>query len=236
MRPRDDSLNVRKTGKLKAYFPAESRAEISTMTNSKFVVRDGADAIQLIKRQPLAWIISYKNPIQATPIPLLPESVDHSRLKSLTGHYARSNPQVADFQKDPFASLLFMGPNGYISPSWFDDRTQAPTWNYACVNISARIEFLDNEKDLDPIIRNLVKAMEMSRNNAWGVDEMHERYELLLKKIIPFRAHVLELDSQFKLGQDERDDVYHDIIKGLSNENNNALIELMKDANHGRSA
>lgn len=206
------------------------------MANSKFVARDGADVIQLIKRQPLAWIISYKNPILATPLPLLPETVEHSRLMSLTGHYARSNPHVAHLQNDPFVSLLFMGPNGYISPSWFNDRTQAPTWNYACVNIRARIEFLDDQKDLDLIIRNLVRAMEMGRENPWDVDDMHERYALLLKNIIPFRAHVLEMNAKFKLGQDERDDVYHDIIKGLSNENNDALIELMEDANQGRSA
>ena len=205
------------------------------MASSKFVARNDADITQLITRHPLAWVISHEHPGNATPLPLRPESVENNRIVTLIGHYARSNPQVADLQSDPRASLLFMGPNGYVSPSWLTDRTQAPTWNYACVNFNVRIEFLDNQDDLDRIVRDLVDWMERNHEHSWSVEEMGARYDQLLKRIIPFRAHVLATNAKFKLGQDERDDVYPEMINGLRRAGNEALIELMTDANPSRS-
>jgi predicted FMN-binding regulatory protein PaiB len=205
------------------------------MASSKFVARNDADITQLIARHPLAWVISHENPQNATPLPLRPESVDDDRIVTLIGHYARSNPQVANLQSDPRASLLFMGPNGYVSPSWLSDRTQAPTWNYACVNFNVRIEFLDNQVDLDRIVRDLVDWMERNHEHRWSVQEMGARYDQLLKRIIPFRAHVLATNAKFKLGQDEREDVYPEMINGLRQAGNEALIELMTDANPARN-
>lgn len=204
-------------------------------THSKFTARSDADVTGLVTQQPLAWIVSRDNPSNATPLPLRPERVENDRIVTLIGHYARSNPQVAQLQHEPHATVLFMGPHGYVSPSWLSDRTQAPTWNYACANFDVRIEFLDNHADLDRIVRDLVEAMEGSRPNRWRIEEMHARYEQLLLRIIPFRAHVLDIHAKFKLGQDERDDVYPEIIRGLSPGGNDALIEMMNQANPGRA-
>jgi transcriptional regulator len=168
-------------------------------------------------------------------LPLRPEQIENDKVVTLIGHYARSNPQVADLQSDSRASLLFLGPNGYVSPSWLSDRTQAPTWNYASVNFDVRIEFLDNQGDLNRIVRDLVEAMEADRQRRWSVEEMGARYEQLLLRIIPFRAHVLATNAKFKLGQDERDDVYPEIISGLSQTGNEDLVELMTDANPNRT-
>lgn len=203
--------------------------------SSRFVPGNDAQVTRLVSRYPLAWIVSPDNPTSATPLPLRPEQVDEDRIVTLIGHYSRANPQVAQLQKSPRATLLFMGPNAYVSPSWFTDRTQAPTWNYACASYDARIEFLDNHEDLDRIVRDLVEAMEGSLPNRWRIEEMHARYEQLLRRIIPFRAHILAANAKFKLGQDERDDVYPEIIHGLSRGGNGPLIEMMNEANPGRA-
>jgi len=205
------------------------------MATTKFAPRNDADITGLVTRHPLAWIISHGNPNNATPLPLRPEQVENDRIVTLIGHYARSNPQVAELQSAPGASLLFLGPNGYVSPSWLCDRTQAPTWNYASINFDVRIEFLDNQGDLDRIVRDLVEAMEGDRQRRWRVEEMGGRYEQLLTRIIPFRAHVLAANAKFKLGQDERDDTYPEIIRGLSQAGNEDLIALMTDANANRT-
>lgn len=205
------------------------------MSSSNFTPRSDAEVTHLITRYPLAWMVSRDNPGSATPLPLRPERVENDRVMTLTGHCGRTNPQVASLQKTPRATLLFMGPNGYVSPSWFSDRTQAPTWNYASINCDVDIEFLDNHADLDRIVRDLVEAMEGDRRNRWRIEEMHGRYELLLQRIIPFRAHVHAIIAKFKLGQDERDDVYPEIIRGLSRTGNKNLISMMDAANPGRS-
>lgn len=205
------------------------------MSSSKFTPRSDAEVTHLVTQCPLAWMVSRDNPNTATPLPLRPERIENDRIVTLTGHCGRTNPQVASLQKAPRATLLFMGPNGYVSPSWFTDRTQAPTWNYASINYDVDIEFLDNHADLDRIVRDLVEAMESGLPNRWRIEEMHGRYELLLRRIIPFRAHVRAINAKFKLGQDERDDVYPEIIRGLSKTGNEDLISMMDTANPGRS-
>ncbi|MGH8122254.1 MAG: FMN-binding negative transcriptional regulator [Rudaea sp.] len=203
------------------------------MTQSRFSPRNDDDVAQLIAQHPLAWVVSPGG--SATPLPLRVEHSDNGRVLSLTGHFARANPQVAHLQADPRARLLFMGPHGYVSPSWFADRTQAPTWNYACANLDVRIEFLDNAQDLERIVRDLVDAMEAGRPQRWSVDDMHARYAQLSQRIIAFRAQVLDIQAKFKLGQDERDDVYPEIIRGLAQGGNSALIALMQTFNAQRN-
>jgi len=173
------------------------------------------DVADLIAAYPLAWIVS-SGPVgfHATPLPLLADLDGEGRLVSLTGHMARSNPQVAALEQDARALALFMGPHGYISPSWMSDRTQAPTWNYAVLRIEVRIRF--GAVTVDEALGRLSSAMEAHRSEGWSHDEMGERFRRLSRGVMTFRADVERLDGRFKLGQDERDDVYADILAGLA--------------------
>jgi transcriptional regulator len=205
------------------------------MINPRFLPRNDADVVRFISAHPLAFVVANGGaPADITLLPLRPERVTDGRIETLTGHYPRNNPQVAQLHADPRATLLFLGPNGYISPSWFSDRTQAPTWNYASANLDVRIEFLDTPQDLDRIVRDLVDAMEAGRQRAWRVEDMHARYRLLLQQIIPFRATVVDIRAKFKLGQDERDDTWPEILRGVAAGGNDALLQMMRDFNSHR--
>ncbi len=207
------------------------------MTNPGFAARNDDDVTRFIAANPLAFVVTGSaGHADTTLLPLRPEQVNAGRIATLTGHYPRANPQVAQLQADPRASLLFLGPHGYVSPSWFADRTQAPTWNYASANVDARIEFLDTPEDLDRIVRDLVAAMEAGRERPWSVDEMHARYALLSQRIVAFRATVLDIRAKFKLGQDERDDTFPEILHGLEQDGKAALIAMMRDFNSQRGS
>ena len=200
------------------------------MNTTRFGPRSDTDVADLVAHCPLAFVVSNGGErMYSTPLPLRIERLANSRIVSLTGHVSRANPQVAALKADPHATLLFLGPHGYVSPSWLSDRTQAPTWNYAYANFTVRIDFLDDIENLDRIVRDLVGAMEAGRERAWSVEEMHARYAQLSSRIIAFRATVLDVEAKFKLGQDERDDVYPEIIAGLRNDDgHDALVALMQ--------
>lgn len=172
------------------------------------------DVADLVAAYPLAWLVS-SGPLgfQATPLPLLADFDAEGRLDSLTGHMARSNPQVEALEQDAKALALFMGPHGYISPSWMSDRTQAPTWNYAALRIEVRVRF--GAVTVEEALDRLSSAMELDRLKAWSPDEMGKRYSRLSRGVVAFRADVTRSDGRFKLGQDERDDVYAEIMTGL---------------------
>ncbi|WP_347259938.1 FMN-binding negative transcriptional regulator [Rudaea sp.] len=208
------------------------------MTTNRFSPRNDADVADLVTRHPLAFVVSHGGDrVHSTPLPMRIEHVDDGRIATLTGHIARANPQVAALQVDPRATLLFRGPQGYVSPSWFNDRTQAPTWNYVVANFAVRIDFLDDTASLERIVRDLVDAMEAGRKRAWSVDDMGTRYAQLASRIVAFRATVTAIEAKFKLGQDERDDIYPEIIAGLRNEGDqDALIAMMQEFNAQRDA
>jgi transcriptional regulator len=194
-----------------------------------FAPKSSRDVLNLIEQYPLAWVVSaLDSEIQATPLPLLSDCDSHGELVSLTGHFARSNPQLKTLEKCARALVIFSGPQGYISPSWLNDRKQAPTWNFVAAQFVVDIELFEKEVATRDALERLVTAMEAHHREPWSTPELQERYDRLFPAIVGFRAHILETRAKFKLGQNERSDVYDDIIAALSNSGNHALLTWMQ--------
>jgi predicted FMN-binding regulatory protein PaiB len=202
---------------------------------NKFGPRDAGDVLDLVSQNPLAWIVSGDMAAPAaTLLPLRPVAAEDGTLTALNGHFARANPQVAALQRDPRALVLMLGPQGYISASWMADRTQAPTWNYACAWFAVELHFFDDAARLKDLLGDLIGAMERERPGAWMSEEMGPRYETLARGIIGFEARIVQATPRFKLGQDERDDVYGDIRAALSAQGSEGLLQWMKRFNPDR--
>src|SRR5471032_3125072 len=133
-----------------------------------FSARGPQDLADLVRSQPLAWICSQgpDGPL-STPLPLMPRFAPDGRLLAVEGHFARSNPQVAALRTDNVASILWMGVQGYVSPSWMADRTQAPTWNYATARLKVIVRFDDDAQALLRHLRELTDQQEVARTGAW---------------------------------------------------------------------
>jgi len=195
------------------------------------------DIADLVAEQPFAWIVSGSGgALSATPLPVQLECDADGAPRRLLGHFARSNPHWHAFAEDPRATVLLIGPHGYVSPSWFGDRTRAPTWNHASAVFEVEIELRDTPEDADQLLRGLVGDMERGRPGAWDADEMGARYRSLSKGVVGFHAHVREARATFKLGQDERDDVFDDILRGLWDTRQHALATWMRKFDGSRGA
>ncbi|KAF1686719.1 hypothetical protein B1992_07390 [Pseudoxanthomonas broegbernensis] len=197
--------------------------------NPLFSARGPADAIDLFAGQPLAWIVTGQaGQLGASVLPLQLECDAEGRPVRILGHFGRGNPQVRALAADPRATILLLGPHGYISPSWFADRSRAPTWNYAWAVFEVEVELRDTPADADALIGGLVEQMEAGRPAAWSVRDMGARYAQLAPGVVGFHAHVRAARSAFKLGQDERDDVLADILRGLDITGQDALAAWMR--------
>jgi len=179
-----------------------------------FGARADADTLRLVTEHPLAWVVSREG-LSATPLPVRPLLNGEGRLTGLISHLSRRNPQLEILRKTPRATLLFMGPQGYISPSWVSKRTWGPTWNYASAAFDCSLEFIEDAEGLRALLDDLAVSLEAGRPNAWSVEEMGPRYEKLSQAILGFRATILDQRSVFKLGQDENDAVFAEILEGL---------------------
>jgi transcriptional regulator len=204
------------------------------MRNSTLFTPDDSEVYALIAAHPLAQFVSSAGlDILATPLPLLLEQqADGS--STLLGHFARANPQWEALEIAPEALAIFMGPHGYISPSWFTDRTQAPTWNFATVHVKARVAIDRSAAAARDAVDRLTEHMEKGRLRAWSGRDMNERYERLLPHVVAFRAQVLDIQAKFKLGQNERLDVLEEALDGFGRERSLTLHSAMRSANSRR--
>lgn len=176
-----------------------------------FTPRSPADVTALIAAHPLAWVVS--SDFDATLLPLLAECDAEGAVVSLFGHYARRNPQVDMFERDGSALILFTGPQGYVSPTLVSNPTWGPTWNYAAVRVVADLVFVPDETDAS--LRRLSAHLEA--DGAWQVELMSPRYEQLAQHVIAFRATVRSCEPIYKLGQDEADPTFSEIVRGHRN-------------------
>ncbi len=121
---------------------------------------------------------------------------------TITGHLARSNPQVNSFDKNE-ALLIFTGPHAYISPSHYEQKASVPTWNYVAVHaygIPKALSFKDQPKETEAMLMQLVHKHENSYEKQWH--DLSEHYKQgMMKGIIGFTLKIDKLQGKYKLSQ-----------------------------------
>ena len=197
--------------------------------DARYAPRDARDVAHLVAAQPFGWLVSAGGDDAAfTPLPLRPALDAHGNVVALLGHLARRNPHVARLRRDPVAQVLTIGPHAYVSPSWLDDRTQAPTWNYAAVAFDVRVTTHEADDDIAAELAALAATMEAGRDNAWSLVDMGERYARLAQGVTALRCDVVRTQATFKLGQDERPADYAQIVAGLVRNGDTTLAGWMQ--------
>jgi transcriptional regulator len=169
------------------------------MPESPFEKYQPQDLRDLIGEFPLAWVRAANG--EASLLPLIGLFDPAGRLEQLIGHFALSNPLHAALAEDRRASILFTGPQGYVSPSHAGRRNWGPTWTYAQARMEAEVSI---EPDLTPeALDILIDHVERARPRPWSAEELGPRYDQLIGHIVGFRARVTSAKARFKLGQDE---------------------------------
>ncbi|WP_422057664.1 FMN-binding negative transcriptional regulator [Sphingomonas sp.] len=191
---------------------------------------DVTDVRALVEGYPLAWVCGGPAAaLESSLLPLVGVFDDAGRLVELIGHLMRSNPLHGALRDDPRATILFSGPQAYVSPEHAGRRNWAPTWNYAQVTIGAEIAF--DSALTEHALKVLIDAMEARRAAPWGVEELGPRYHAMLEQIIGFRARVTSVSGKFKLGQDEDDATLGAILDALPD---GEMTAWMRRFNPGR--
>lgn len=80
-------------------------------------------------------------------------------------HLAAANPQsrlVADGRP---VLCQFLGPHGYISPTWYEEPGSVPTWNYVQVVVSGRLRPLDRD-GARFVVEEITGRFKLSQNRS----------------------------------------------------------------------
>ena len=158
-----------------------------------------------IRRTGLANLVTVgPDGLLASPLPLLIDAAD-GELGTLHGHLAKANPQ---WRHTPAVDALaiFMGPDAYVSPSWYatkaDTHKVVPTWNYITVHASGPITYYEDAAALLDVVTRLTERHEGDRAAPWAVSDAPAPFiASQLKGIVGFRMPIRVLQGKWKMSQ-----------------------------------
>lgn len=152
--------------------------------------------IEVMKTYPLATVISVKDgePL-ITHLPLV-----YSNGK-LIGHIDIYNPQAPLLMDGNKLTILFFGPQCYISPSVYTT-TQLPTWNYINVHLKGTVEAIESKDALKQSLITMTEFLEQP-DHRYVLDADNPRMAANLDYIKMFEISITHWEGKFKLSQDK---------------------------------
>lgn len=160
--------------------------------------------------------------MEASHVPLLldPSPAPHG---TLLGHIARANPQWRRVAAGVPALAIFLGPDAYVSPSWYPTKAETgkvvPTWNYVAVHAYGAIEFFDDKARLLDLVTRLTEQHEGARASPWAVSDAPADYiEGMLGAIVGFAVPIDRLEGKWKMSQNRPAEDRAGVVAGLAAE------------------
>jgi transcriptional regulator len=150
----------------------------------------------IVRAHPFATIVT--RGLRATHMPcLLDEGSDEL---AIVGHVARADP--ASRELDRPLLLIFHGPHGYVSASWYEDET-IPTWNHVTLHVRGTPQLFD---DAMPVLRRTVEHFEAVVEHPWSLDRMGDTAREMADQVVAFRLVATDWHAELKLSQDKPPD------------------------------
>ncbi|SHF79545.1 negative transcriptional regulator, PaiB family [Jatrophihabitans endophyticus] len=182
----------------------------------------------LVRAHPFVTLVSHPaSGLVASHYPVLVESAGE-RL-TLLGHVGRPDDTVHELGAHEVL-VIVQGPHGYVSSSWYPDRSQAavPTWNYVTAHLTGVPELLSPEENLRALDR-LVDTFEhrVSEPRPMAGTEVDAAYAARISAgTVGFRLAVTHIEAKDKLGQDKPAATVAAVIAELEGDGPYAAAEL----------
>lgn len=154
--------------------------------------------ISVIKHFPLGMLVTSKagKPF-VTHIPF----IYNETTKKLVAHIDRSNPQMETLQNNAEVTVVFKGPDTYISPSVYTT-PQLPTWNYIIVHITGNIQLINEPEAVKKTMVVMTEFLE-GKAQKFILKNDDPRMERLINYIQAFEIEITHWEGKFKLSQDK---------------------------------
>jgi transcriptional regulator len=170
-----------------------------------FELGDVEAARAIARANPFATVVTAD--LRATHMPCLVEEEADGLV--LLGHVARADP-VAEVLAGPLL-LIFQGPHGYISASWYEQDT-IPTWNHVTLHVRGVPAILD---DALPVLERTVDHFEAAVAQPWSLRRLDDGGREMADKVLAFRLRAESWHAEGKLSQDKPADERARLIAGL---------------------
>jgi len=157
--------------------------------------------------------------LMATPLPLFVDETEGAH-GILYGHLAKANPQ---WRTSPIgeAMAIFMGPDAYITPSFYETKAQTgkvvPTWNYIAVHAYGAAEFFEDVDRLLAVVTRLTALHEGERAQPWAVSDAPVDFiSAQLRGIVGVRMPIARIEGKRKMSQNRPEVDRRGVAVGLA--------------------
>ncbi len=154
--------------------------------------------IALLKKYPFGMLVSVKDgkPF-VTHIPI----IYNDSTGKLVAHIDKHNPQVASLTEGAEVTVVFKGPDCYISPSVYSTK-QLPTWNYMIVHIKGTVSLI---KDIEAAKDTMIDMTEFLEgvDPKFMLEKDNRGMRNAINYIKAFEINITNWEGKFKLSQDK---------------------------------
>ena len=194
----------------------------------EFRSEDLETARLIVRAHPFATIIT--EGLQATHMPCLLEEARDELV--LLGHVARADPACEQLAGPVL--IVFHGPHGYVSASWYGEDT-IPTWNHVTLHVWGTPQIFE---DAMPVLRRTVDHFESAVAAPWSLDRLEDEGRGMAEHVVAFRLTAERWHAELKLSQDKSADEQERVLAGFGRSGpyaNPPLAAAMRRARPGRA-
>lgn len=187
---------------------------------------------QAIRAAGLATLVTHgSGGLIASPLPLMLDDADGAN-GTLYGHLARANPQWREADPAVEALALFMGPDAYVTPSWYATKRETgkvvPTWNYVTVHAYGPVTFFEDATALLDVVTRLTVRHEAGRAEPWATSDAPAAFiGSQLKGIVGFRMPITRLQGKWKVSQNRPAADRDGVVQGLQQDGDMEMAALV---------
>jgi transcriptional regulator len=151
------------------------------------------------------------------PMMLDPSPAPHG---TLIGHLAKANPHVRLADAGVQTLVVFQGPSGYITPSYYAAKREhgkvVPTWNYVAIHAYGTLLAFDDRDRLLEVVTRLTRLHEARRAAPWEVSDAPDDFiEGMLRGIVGISLRIDRLEGKLKLSQNRPAKDQSGVVDGL---------------------
>ena len=144
-------------------------------------------------------------------------------------HLARGNALTRHIAGTTALAVL-NGPDAYVSPRWYADRGQVPTWNYVALELEGPVRQMD-EDGLHGLLEAIGERQEarIAAGEPWRPEEVDpDFWNKLAKGIVGFEMEVRAWRPTFKLSQNKPPEERLRVAAALEANGSPSLAALMR--------
>lgn len=160
---------------------------------------DQQKMITVMKQYPFAMLVSV---IEGKPLITHIPIIYNDKTGKLVAHIDKYNPQVASLKEGADVTVVFRGPDTYISPSVYTTK-QLPTWNYIIVHIKGTVSLINDPEEAKDTMIAMTEFLE-GKEQKFVLEKGNRGMRNSINYIQAFEINITDWEGKFKLSQDKK--------------------------------